>query len=43
MNEIKIMRSLNHDHIVKLWKIYETEKSIYFIIELVNGKPLLSN
>lgn len=40
LNEIDIMRALNHDNIIKLYEVYETEKSIYLVIELIEGKPL---
>ena len=34
------MRSLNHDNIIKLHEVHESEKNIYLIMELVQGKPL---
>lgn len=43
LNEINIMKKLNHENIVKLLRIYETEKSVYLIIDLVKGKILMNN
>jgi len=40
LNEIDIMRSLDHDNIIKLYEVYETEKSIYLVLELIQGKSL---
>jgi len=34
------MRALHHDHIIKLNEVHETEKSIYLVMELIQGKPL---
>lgn len=40
VNEIKIMRRLNHDHCVKLYDIYESEPHIYLVSELVRDGDL---
>jgi len=40
LNEIDIMRSLDHENIIKLYEVYETEKSIYLVLELIQGKSL---
>ena len=40
INEIDIMRSLDHDHTIKLHEVYETEKSIYLVLDLIQGKSL---
>jgi len=40
MNEIKIMRNLDHPNITCLNEIYETEKSIYLVLDLYKGKSL---
>jgi len=40
INEIDIMRSLDHNHIIKLYEVYETDKSIYLILDLIQGKSL---
>jgi len=34
------MRALHHDNIIKLNEVHETEKSIYLVMELIQGKPL---
>ena len=40
INEIEIMRSLNHENIIRLYYVFETEKYVYLVMELVQGKPL---
>jgi len=40
INEIDIMRVLDHDNIIKLYEVYETEKSIYLVLDLIQGKSL---
>lgn len=40
LNEIEIMRGLDHDNIIKLYEVYETDKSIYLVLELIQGKSL---
>jgi len=40
INEIEIMRVLDHDNIIKLYEVYETEKSIYLVLDLIQGKSL---
>ena len=40
MNEIKIMRNLDHPNITPLIEIFETEKSIYLVLDLYKGKSL---
>ena len=40
LNEIKIMRMLNHQHILKLYGVYESTNSIYLILELLLGGNL---
>jgi len=37
MNEIKIMRMCDSPHILKLFEVYESVHSIYFIIEVLQG------
>jgi len=36
-NEIKIMYSLNHPYIIKLYNHFEEENSIFLIIEFATG------
>lgn len=40
INEIDIMRTLDHENVIKLYEVYETEKSIYLVLELIQGKSL---
>jgi len=40
LNEINLMRDLDHDNIIKLYEVHETERSIYLVMELIQGKPL---
>lgn len=40
MNEIKVMRNLEHTNVMHLREIYETEKSIYLVLDLYKGKGL---
>jgi len=40
VNEIEIMRVLNHENTIKLYEVYETEKSIYLILDLIQGKSM---
>ncbi|CAD8078443.1 unnamed protein product [Paramecium sonneborni] len=41
LNEIKVMRRLNHPNIVKLHEVHETTNSIYFILDMIQGGELL--
>lgn len=40
LNEIDITRPLDHENVIKLYEVYETEKSIYLVLELVQGRSL---
>lgn len=40
MNEIRIMRNLDHPNIIHLYEVYETENSVYLVMELYKGKSL---
>src|SRR4051812_39030203 len=40
LNEIDLMRTLDHDNVIKLYEVHETEKSLYLVMELVQGKSL---
>lgn len=42
MNEINIMRCLNHKNTLKLYEVFETEHSIYLVVDLLNGGELVS-
>ena len=34
------MRACNHENVIKLYEVYETEKSIYLVLELIQGKSM---
>lgn len=36
-NEIDIMKQIDHPNIVKLFNIYEDEKYLYIVMELLGG------
>ena len=38
--EMKIMETLDHEHIVKLFEVFESHKQVFFIMEFVNGGSL---
>ncbi|CAD8210117.1 unnamed protein product [Paramecium pentaurelia] len=40
LNEIQIMRDLNNQHLMKLYEVYETENSLYMVLELLSGGSL---
>ena len=42
MNEISIMRKLNNPHLLKVYQVYETDHSIYMVMDLINGGELLN-
>ena len=39
-NEIRIQDNLNHKNIAKLYGVYESEKSIFLVMEYVEGREL---
>lgn len=43
LNEINIMRSLHHKNILKLYEVYETEHSLYLVVDLLSGGELVSH
>ncbi|CAD8137365.1 unnamed protein product [Paramecium octaurelia] len=40
INEIQIMRILDHPNLMKLYEVYETKNSIYMCLELLEGDQL---
>lgn len=40
MNEVDLMRALDHPNIMKLHEVFETENSLYFILDLLEGGQL---
>ena len=41
MNEIYLLKGLDNKSILKLYEIYETENSLYLVLQLVKGGELL--
>lgn len=41
--EIEIMRMLHHENIIKLHEVYEDEKKVYLILDLLEGGELISS
>lgn len=37
LNEIDLMRALDHPNIMKLHEVFETENSLYLILDLLEG------
>lgn len=42
MNEIEVLKILNHPNIIKLHEVFEGEKHVYFVMEYVKGGELLA-
>lgn len=43
MNEVEILRKLDHPHIVKVYEFYEDEFNLYLVMELCKGGELLNH
>ena len=41
LNEINIMKELNHEGIMRLYEVHESQNSIYLILELLDGGELM--
>lgn len=41
INEIEIMRALDHINVIKLHEVYETDNSLYMVLELLKGGNLV--
>lgn len=41
MNEISIMKQLDHQNVMKLFEVHESQNSVYLILELLEGGELL--
>jgi len=37
LNEVDLMRALDHPNVMKLHEVFETENSLYFILDLLEG------
>ena len=42
MNEIRILRRLDHVNIYKVYEVHEDRENVYVVLELIPGKELLS-
>ena len=42
-NEISIMSKIDHPHIIKLYEVYESNRSLYLIMELCKGGDLFKH
>ena len=42
MREIHILEQLNHPSIIKLYHVFETDKAVILVFELVSGESLKS-
>jgi serine/threonine protein kinase len=40
MAEVEIMRSLDHENVVKILDVFDSEKTLYIVLELVTGGNL---
>jgi len=41
INEVNVMRKLNHPYLLRLYESHETENSIYFIVDVISGGELI--
>lgn len=41
-NEISIMRKIDHNNIIKLYEVHETDNTFYMIMDYLEGGPLLN-
>lgn len=40
MSEIEVLRAINHDYIIKLFEVYESDKYIHLVFEYLEGGEL---
>jgi calcium-dependent protein kinase len=40
MNELAVLRSLNHSNILRLESVFESDNSIYVVLEVLEGDQL---
>lgn len=40
MNEVEIMKEIDHPHIVKIYEYFETNYHIFIVMELLEGGEL---
>lgn len=41
LDEVHILKELNHPNIIKIFDVFDTEKALYIVLELVTGGDLL--
>jgi calcium-dependent protein kinase len=41
INEVNIMKCLDHPHIVKIYEFFDHESALYIVMEYLEGEPLL--
>jgi serine/threonine protein kinase len=42
LNEINILRQVDHPGIIKLHRVYEDAEKIYFVLDFIQGETLLN-
>lgn len=42
INEISIMRKINHPNLLKIYEVYESDNSIYIVLDLIEGGELFA-
>lgn len=40
MNEIEVMKSIDHPHLVKIYEYFEDSERIYIVMEILEGGEL---
>jgi serine/threonine protein kinase len=40
LSEIDILRDMDHEHIIKMYEVYESDKFIHMVLELLTGGEL---
>ena len=40
INEVEILRNLNHENVVKLFEVYESENNLYLVMGIEQGGSL---
>ncbi|KYQ89395.1 putative protein serine/threonine kinase [Tieghemostelium lacteum] len=43
MDEVNILKGLNHQNIIHIQEVFETDKTLYLVLELVQGGELLND
>jgi len=40
LEEVSILRKLEHENIIKLWEVYESMNNVHLVLEHLNGGEL---